>query len=70
MKFLWRTRLICPRQLIEFNVNNTCSAIIKGDKSFEDGKVIHMDNILDTKEVSFKYYTSSIKIKLYPVINT
>lgn len=63
--------LICPRKLIEFNVNNTCSAIIKGDnKSIEDGRITHMNNVLDIKEVCFKYYTSIIKVKLYLAINT
>lgn len=53
MEFLWRTSLVCRRQLIELHVNNRCLAIIKGDiKSFEDGGVIYMDNILDSKEVS------------------
>lgn len=54
LKFIWKTSLVCPRKMVEFE-NSTCIATIRGyTRDFVNGKQLLMTNMLNTNyKVSF-----------------
>lgn len=53
LEFLWKTSLVCRRNLVQINVNNKCLGIINDySNNFVNNKIIHLINILEINEVS------------------
>lgn len=52
MEFEWKTSIVCPKKVIEFN-NSTCKGTFKGYDKELFNIVVDMNTMLNINEVSF-----------------